>query len=194
MNLEERQRFVQALRTAAKNPVYRAEYRRLARIHSRMPSKLLHHMPQIFLPWHRWYLLHQIDCRITVPYWDWNKDMKHWARKTEVRDVYNAVPHGLGGDGILPYGCVTEGSLREGVFFIPKTIGEDCLKINFNLSCSLPSREKIQEKVNVENITVFEKLYSRQDSSCFTCVLRPHVETRLCSVYARVLDPSQFCR
>ena len=162
MNVEERQRFVQALRTAATNPVYRAEYRRLARIHSRMPSKLLHHMPQIFLPWHRWYLLEfesflrQIDCRITIPYWDWSKDTKHWARKTKARDVWNAGPHGLGGDGILPRGCVIEGPFREGVFFIPETIGEDCLKRKFNLSCSLPSREQIQEKVNDENFTAFE--------------------------------------
>ena len=162
MNVEERQRFVQALRTAATNPVYRAEYRRLARIHSRMPSKLLHHMPQIFLPWHRWYLLEfenflrQIDCRITIPYWDWSKDTRHWARKTEARDVWNAGPHGLGGDGILPHGCVLEGPFREGVFFIPETIGEDCLKRNFNLSCSLPSREQIQEKANEENFTAFE--------------------------------------
>ena len=52
----------------------------------------------------------------------------------------------------MPHGCAIEGPFREGVFFIPETIGEDCLKRNFDLSCSLTSKEK----VNGENFTVFE--------------------------------------
>ena len=162
MNFEERQRFVQVLRTAATNPVYRDEHKRLNRLHSRMPSKLLHHMPQIFLPWHRWYLLEfenflrQIDCRITIPYWDWSKDAKHWARATEAGDVWNPGPHGLGGDGVLPHGCVRDGPFREDVFFVPEWIGEGCLKRNFNRSCSLPRQEQIHEVISDDNFTAFE--------------------------------------
>ena len=31
-----------------------------------------------FLPWHRWYireiesLMKEVDCRVTIPYWDWS--------------------------------------------------------------------------------------------------------------------------
>ena len=57
MTLEERRRFTNVLKTAATNPIYKDEYRRICNVHARMPTKLLHHMPQIFLPWHRWYLL-----------------------------------------------------------------------------------------------------------------------------------------
>ncbi|KAL9984350.1 hypothetical protein ACROYT_G006634 [Oculina patagonica] len=163
MNFEERQRFVQAFKTAATNPIYRDEYRRICKVHSRMPTKLLHHMPQIFLPWHRWYLLEfenllrQIDCRVTTPYWDWSKDAKHWARTTEESDIWNPGPHGLGGDGILPNGCVRDGPFKDGVFAIPEMIGEGCLKRNFNIACPLPSKVEIQKMTNEENFTTFEK-------------------------------------
>lgn len=73
MTLEERRRFTNVLKTAATNPIYKDEYRRICNVHARMPTKLLHHMPQIFLPRHRWYLLEfenilrHVDCRVTVP-------------------------------------------------------------------------------------------------------------------------------
>ena len=97
MNFKERYRFVRGLRTAATNPIYKEEYRRLCKLHSRIPSTFLHHMPQIFLPWLRWYLLEfenflrQIDCRITIPYLDWSKDLDNWVRgrgKSDVLESY----------------------------------------------------------------------------------------------------------
>ena len=36
------------------------------------------HRPSEFLPWHRWFilemenLLKEVDCRVTIPYWDWS--------------------------------------------------------------------------------------------------------------------------
>ena len=162
MNFEERRRFVKTMRTAATNPVYRDEFRRICKVHSRMPTKLLHHMPQIFLPWHRWYLLEfenflrQIDCRVTIPYWDWSKDAKHWARATEIGDIWNPGLHGLGGDGDKYNGCVRNGPFKESIFVIPEKNGEGCLKRNFNLSCSLPSKTTVQKMINDENFTAFE--------------------------------------
>jgi len=162
MNFEERRRLVKTLRAGATNPIYNDEYRRICKIHSRMPTKLLHPMPQIFLPWHRWYLLEfenflrQIDCRVTIPYWDWSKDAKHWARATEMGDIWNPGPHGLGGDGDMPNGCVRNGPFKESVFAIPDRNGERCLQRNFNLSCSLPSKARVQKAINHENFTAFE--------------------------------------
>ena len=162
MNIKERQRFVKVLTTVATNPIFRDKYRSLGRLHSKMPSKLLHHMPQIFLPWHRWYLLEfenflrQVDCRVTIPYWNWSKDAKHWAQATEASDVWHPGSGGLGGDGGLLHGCVTDGPFKEGHFFIPQNIGESCLKRSFNLSCSLPSKEQVQNAIDDENFTVFE--------------------------------------
>ena len=163
MSFKERYRFVRGLRTAATNQIYKEEYRRLCKLHSRIPSTFLHHMPQIFLPWHRWYLLEfenflrQIDCRITIPYLDWSKDLDNWARGTEKSDVWSPTPHGLGGDGRLPEGCVTDGPFKEGIFYIPEKIGYECLKRNFNHSCFLPSKDQIENAINNSNFTVFEK-------------------------------------
>ena len=50
--------------------------------------------------------------RSTVPYWDWSKDEKHWARDTETNDVWNLGPHGLGGDGTLSDDCVRDGKKK----------------------------------------------------------------------------------
>ncbi|KAJ7379023.1 hypothetical protein OS493_018817 [Desmophyllum pertusum] len=201
MNFEERQRFVQTIRTAATNPIYRDEYRKISKVHSRMPTKLLHHMPQIFLPWHRWYLLEfenllrQIDCRVTIPYWDWSKDSKHWARATDASDIWNPGPHGLGGNGVFPDGCVRDGPFEKGVFFIPETIGEGCLQRNFNLSCSLPSKEPVQEKINNENFTAFEKFVREKIHPAFhDCVWWPYAKTPLRLIHSRVLDSSQLYR
>ena len=120
-------------------------------------------MAQIFLPWHRWYLLEfenflrQIDCRITISYLDWSMDSEHWARGTEKSDVWSPMPHSLGGDGQLPQGCVTDGPFKEGIFYFPETIGYGCLKRNFNLSCFPPSKDQIENAINNSSFTVFEK-------------------------------------
>ena len=163
LNLEERRRFVNVLKTASKNPIYRDEYTRLTKIHSRIPSRLLHHLPQIFLPWHRWFLLEfenflrQIDCRVTIPYWDWSKDSGHWARATETHDVWSPDSHGLGGDGVFPDGCVLDGPFREGEFFVSETIGNGCLKRYFNLACSLPDKNATEKVIEGRNFTQFER-------------------------------------
>lgn len=163
MTLEERRRFTNVLKTAATNPIYKDEYRRICNVHARMPTKLLHHMPQIFLPWHRWYLLEfenilrQVDCRVTVPYWDWSKDEKHWARETEANDVWNLGPHGLGGDGTLSDDCVRDGPFKKDAFFIPEDIGQGCLQRRFNISCFLPGEDVIQKITKDANFTAFEK-------------------------------------
>ena len=42
------------------------------------------HATAWFLPWHRWFalemenLLRQVDCRITLPWWDWTKKTTTW--------------------------------------------------------------------------------------------------------------------
>ena len=70
---------------------------------------------------------------------------------------WSPMPHGLGGDGHLPEGCVTDGPFKDGIFYIPETIGYGCLKRNFNLSCFPPSKDQIENAINNSSFTVFEK-------------------------------------
>lgn len=159
MSLTERQRFIDALKLASSSPQYQSDYDILTTLHSRVPSKLLHHMPHIFLPWHRWYLiqfenfLRQIDCRVTIPYWDWTRVADHWTRGS----VWSPSPGGLGGNGALPDSCVMDGPFRNGEFHLPWSAGGGCLKRDFNFSCNLPNLKGVRDLILLEDFTVFER-------------------------------------
>ena len=163
MSLSDRKRFIDMLKLVSSDPRYRSEYDRLTTLHSRVPSQFLHHMPHIFLPWHRWFLLEfenflrQIDCRITIPYWDWSKDAEHWTRGCNIRDVWSPGPQGIGGDGVLPDRCVMDGPFKQGQFKLPWSVGGNCLKREFNLSCSLPNLEDAQNLIRIEAFDIFEQ-------------------------------------
>ena len=99
MSLEERTRLIKAFKLLSSDPRYISDYDKLGKLHTVIPEK------KYFYPWHRWYvlelenLLRQIDCRVTIPYWDWTKDAAHWTRGSEIEDTWNPGPHGLGGNG-----------------------------------------------------------------------------------------------
>ena len=162
MSLAERRRFIDVLKLVSTDPRYRSEYERLATLHSRIPSEFLHHMPQIFLPWHRWYLLEfenllrEIDCRVTIPYWNWSKDAVHWTRGSELEDVWNPGPHGLGGDGVLPHKCVMDGAFKESQFTLATAAVGGCLKRKFNFSCNLQNQRDALSLLRVDDFLAFE--------------------------------------
>lgn len=164
MSHTERRRFIDVLKLAATSPRYRSDYNTLTTLHSRVPNKFLHHMPQIFLPWHRWYLLEfenflrQIDCRVTIPYWNWSSISVQWTQGS----VWSPAPHGLGGNGVLPSRCVMDGPFRKNEFRLPWSAGGGCLKRDFNFSCSLPNLEDTWNLVMLENFTIFEQLIREQ--------------------------------
>ncbi|KAJ7379020.1 hypothetical protein OS493_018814 [Desmophyllum pertusum] len=144
MSLTERRRFIEVLKWASTSPRHRNAYETLTALHSRIPSKFLHHMPQIFLPWHRWYLLEfenflrQIDCRVTIPYWNWSRVAEHWTRGS----VWSPASHGLGGNGVLPDRCVMDGPFRKSEFNLPLSVGGGLLekRVQFVLQSTKPRR------------------------------------------------------
>lgn len=77
MSRQERIRYINAVKTVSTNPTYKERYEALLTIHRIIFSSRIHEL-DFFLPWHRWFilqyenLLREIDCRITVPYWDWS--------------------------------------------------------------------------------------------------------------------------
>ena len=173
MSVIERRRFIEVLKWASTSPRHRNAYETLTTLHSRIPSKFLHHMPQIFLPWHRWYLLEfenflrQIDCRVTIPYWNWSRVAEHWTRGS----VWSPASHGLGGNGVLPDRCVMDGPFRKSEFHLPLSVGGGCLKREFNLSCNLPNREDTRNLIQLENFTIFEQTVREQFHTKFhNCV------------------------
>ncbi len=91
------------------------------------------HMKDFFLTWHRWFilqyenLLQQIDCRVTVPYWDWTLV----AANPFASDFWNPGQQGFGGNGSPPGGCVKTGPFKEGKWSLIRSAGGGCLKRNF---------------------------------------------------------------
>ena len=119
MNLEERARFIRTFKAASTLKPYRRDYEKLTKIHAEHFAGI--HTLRHFFPFHRWYilklenLLRKIDCRVTVPYWDWSKAVSSnslW-RSTNTHDVWNPAEHGLGGNGDGPDFCVQNGPFHK---------------------------------------------------------------------------------
>ncbi len=92
-------RYVRVLYTASTQQPWKSCYDELIKIHRDRFSSGIHGQ-RLFLPWHRWYilslenLLRQIDCSITVPYWDWSLEPQTWQNSIVWADTC-----GLGGNG-----------------------------------------------------------------------------------------------
>lgn len=71
-------------------------------------------MATYFLPWHRWMilqyenLLRQVDCKITVPYWDWSLV----SARPFNNDFWENSMYGFGGNGEGERSCVNTGMLN----------------------------------------------------------------------------------
>ncbi|KAJ7370850.1 hypothetical protein OS493_029394 [Desmophyllum pertusum] len=111
MTRSERLRYVNTVIKLSTDRRYRREYNRIVGIHKRLFNKGIHTRQQ-FLPWHRWFLLlfenllRKVDCRVTLPYWDWSL-FSGAAFETGEDDIWSNKDWGLGGDGKRE--CVKDG-------------------------------------------------------------------------------------
>ena len=113
MTQGERCRYVQAVYTASTQLPWKTCYDELIKIHRDNFGAGIHAQPS-FLPWHRWYilaienLLRQIDCNITVPYWNWSLEPLTWQNS-----IVWAAQCGLGGNGVRSNDYVSTGIFRQ---------------------------------------------------------------------------------
>lgn len=113
MTQVERCRYVEVYHTVSSPPgPYKACYDQLIQIHRQQFGSAIHE-EDFFLPWHRWFilalenLLRQVDCKVTVPYWDWSAESQTWQNS-----IVWASQCGFGGNG----SPVTTGPFRDGVW------------------------------------------------------------------------------
>ena len=99
MTQVERCRYVTVVHTVSTTQPWKSCYDELIKIHQDEFSSGIHGQ-NFFLPWHRWFilalenLLRQVDCSITVPYWDWSLEPQTWQNS-----IVWAAQCGLGGNG-----------------------------------------------------------------------------------------------
>ena len=130
----ERCRYIRAVKKASTTEPFKSEYDQLIAIHEILFNTGIHN-ENYFLPWHRWYILayedilHKVDCRVTVPYWDWSLD----SGSPFTSEVWNSnlcKYTGLGGDGNPS--CVTTGPFATPGWQLTPLAQNDCLRRNFN--------------------------------------------------------------
>ena len=83
MTIEHRKRYINAYKLASVHPLFKKNYEKTVALHLNESDEA--RLPEVFLPcWYRWYLtefenlLRRIDCRVTIPFWDWSKNTHHW--------------------------------------------------------------------------------------------------------------------
>lgn len=137
MSLEERTRYIKAFKIVSSREPYRKIYDELTSKHPDYFWKI--HVQNFFFPWHRWYilefenLLRQVDCRVTVPYWNWPRAVQGNLvfRTTHLKDVWYPGNHGLGGNGTLPHLYVVDGPFACRRWKEPRWLEYPCLKRAF---------------------------------------------------------------
>jgi tyrosinase len=147
LSFAERTRFVNALKTISTQAPYKTQYDTIVNMHQTLFSSGIHGSA-VFLPWHRYHilsienLLQSVDCRVTVPYWDWNAQAANpfggfpWLGSTDW----------LGGNGDPSSGgCVTTGPFQVGQWSLPNGA---CLTRNFNLGATFATVVDVQNLYN----------------------------------------------
>ena len=132
MTQVERCRYVDVVYTASTQQPWKRCYDELIKIHRDFFGAGIHEQT-FFLPWHRWYilalenLLRQIDCRITVPYWDWSLEPQTWQNS-----IVWAAGCGFGGNGVGPSNFVQTGDFRQNNWQLTPSATSNFLQRNFN--------------------------------------------------------------
>ena len=95
---QERQRYLRAYKILTTTSPYKEIYERYIYMHYKYFCWGIH-THDLFFPWHRWYisvmedLLKQIDCRVTLAYWDWSFVTDNpWNND----DLWSNTDYGLG--------------------------------------------------------------------------------------------------
>ena len=199
MSFEERRWFVDAFYKATTDPYLKDDFQKILKLHSEIPTDFLHHMPQIFFPWHRWFLLEAenflrlIDCRVTIPYFQWTAPGKNVWRTTNPRDVWSGGPQGLGGNGVPPSHCVKDGKFREGNWRLPATKGGGCLKRDFNKKCKLYTEKKLHKLLKSKSFKYFEETVREELHAMFhDCIGGDMPDNRLAGQTPEVLLHHSF--
>ena len=146
---QERLTYINAVLKLSKDPVYKPRYDALVKKYRdsyKTVAQLCTTSKSQFFPFIRYFLreyenlLREIDCSITIPYWDWTA----LPRKPYSSPVWDNT-HGFGNTAGA-YSCVTTGPFHFPGFKTTPSAGAQCLKRNYHKGF-YPSREIIERDI-----------------------------------------------
>ena len=100
------------------------------------------------------------ESTVTIPFWDWSKNIHHWWRGTENDDLWNPEDHGLGGDGSkLDNHCVENGPFSKDKWSLLDVSGGGCLTRNFLKRSLVHDTENVNKTLSLplEKFNEFEE-------------------------------------
>ncbi|XP_031558922.1 uncharacterized protein LOC116295280 [Actinia tenebrosa] len=177
MSVQERFLFIFAFRIITTRPQFKRQFKEYANSYRNYFSRYIH-TRRYFLPWHRAFLLkvenllRSVDCRITLPYWDWTLISK-FPRPSTANIVWESL-RGFGGNGVGKDMCVENGPFgKEKWNFEGKDVSKECLKRNFAKNTKLPDALIIRLALNTstEDFKEFEFILRLGFHHSVTCAI-----------------------
>ena len=147
----EKIRYIYAVKLVSTSPLYKPLYDALIKKYKEFhDSAAFNNIPDQsqFLPWLRFYLaeyenmLRLVDCRITVPFWDFSKSPSA-PYSTPYFDNFD----GFGDSNDNNTKCVVSGPFRSGAWNVAPSAGGQCLKREYKSNPAFPSAAFIQNSV-----------------------------------------------
>lgn len=142
--------------TVSTQKAYKTKYETLLTIHKRFFRSDIH-QATYFLPWHRWFLLQyenllrEVDCKITLPYWDWSLVAASAFSSDFWDDKY-----GFGGNGEGIPACVRTGPFSiANNWTVIRSAGGGCLQRNFGAFQGILPDNVAVARVLAQNLSSF---------------------------------------
>ena len=145
LSIADRERYIQTVITVATDERYQAKYEALVNQYSASVDTLAQstdHRVSQFFPWNRFFLLkyedllQDVDCRVTIPYWDWTA----LPMSPYLTPVWNP-DSGFGDSARSKDSCVENGPFRFDQFEI---VGGGCLQRDYRMQM-FPSRAIVEQ-------------------------------------------------
>lgn len=153
---EERQRYISTVIRAATDPEFKPRYEALVeRYKSSFDTLAQNTDPEVsqFFPWNRLFLLEyedllqEIDCRVTVPYWDWTA-----LPMNPYMSPFWSPESGFGDSSRLNDSCVVNGPFAYDRFQVTSSASGGCVERQYRLQ-TFPTRAMIEQDLLTSRAT-----------------------------------------
>lgn len=164
LSVDERKRYLNTVKLVSTDSFFKPRYEYIIKkFEDSHGTNALSNNPAIsqFFPWLRFYLieyenlLKSVDCRITVPFWDWTS-----APLMPFNTSYFDNEIGFGNTVDSSTQCVTTGPFRESVWQVTPSAGGECLRRDLDVSKSYPNAAFINEDILIQPASGFDIFFN----------------------------------